>query len=70
MSLARTLNLIVTAEGVERRSQLEWLRARGCHEAQGYLLSRPLSARDLEERFLRANAAAGFETAQTSTSCQ
>jgi diguanylate cyclase (GGDEF)-like protein len=56
MSLARTLNLIVTAEGVERSSQLEWLRARGCHEAQGYLLSRPLSATVLEECYLR-NAA-------------
>lgn len=56
MSLAKTLDLVVTAEGVERRSQLEWLRARGCHEVQGYLLSRPLSASDLAERFLCANA--------------
>jgi len=55
MSLAKTLNLVVTAEGVERRSQLEWLRARGCHEVQGYFLSRPLSAFDLAERFLCTN---------------
>ena len=54
MSLAKTLNLVVTAEGVERCGQLEWLRARGCHEAQGFLLSRPLSARDLQEHFLRS----------------
>src|SRR6202043_3675801 len=26
-------------EGVERSGQLEWLRSRGCHEAQGFLLS-------------------------------
>ena len=51
MSLAKSLDLVVTAEGVERSGQLEWLRARGCHEVQGYLFSRPLSARDLEEQF-------------------
>jgi diguanylate cyclase (GGDEF)-like protein len=54
MSLAQSLHLVVTAEGVERQSQLEWLRDRGCHEAQGYLLARPLSATDLEIQFLRA----------------
>lgn len=53
LSLADTLNIVVTAEGVERQSQLEWLRARGCDEAQGFLLSRPLSAAQLEEHHLR-----------------
>jgi EAL domain-containing protein (putative c-di-GMP-specific phosphodiesterase class I) len=51
LSLAQSLNLVVTAEGVERREQLEWLRARGCHEVQGFLLARPLSAADLEAKF-------------------
>jgi len=54
MSLAQSLNLVVTAEGVERQTQLEWLRIRGCHEAQGYLLARPMTAGDLESRFLHA----------------
>jgi len=53
LSLGGSLSLVVTAEGIERPSQLEWLRARGCDEAQGFLLSRPLSAEDLERRFLR-----------------
>jgi diguanylate cyclase len=53
LSLGENLKVTVTAEGIERTGQLEWLRRRGCHEAQGFLLSRPLSARDLEERFLR-----------------
>src|SRR6185437_16121598 len=53
LSLAQTLGLVVTAEGIERPSQLEWLRARGCEEAQGFLLSRPLSAVELETRYLR-----------------
>ena len=51
-SLAKTLGLTVTAEGVERQSQLDWLRNRGCHEVQGYLLARPMTARDLELRYL------------------
>jgi len=52
LSLAKSLSLTVTAEGVERPGQLEWLRERGCHEVQGYLLSEPLTAADLERRFL------------------
>jgi diguanylate cyclase (GGDEF)-like protein len=61
LSLGKSLNLIVTAEGIERSGQLEWLRARGCDEVQGFLLSRPLSALDLENRFLRSG---GLEPAQ------
>jgi diguanylate cyclase len=52
LSLGASLNLIVTAEGVERSGQLEWLRARGCHEVQGFLLSKPLLAQELEQRLL------------------
>jgi EAL domain-containing protein (putative c-di-GMP-specific phosphodiesterase class I) len=57
LSLASSLDLTVTAEGVERPGQLEWLRARGCHEVQGYLLSKPLAPADLEAQFLSQNAA-------------
>jgi diguanylate cyclase (GGDEF)-like protein len=59
LSLSAGLGLVVTAEGVERPGQLEWLRARGCHEAQGFLLSRAVSAAVLERRFLVAAPAAG-----------
>jgi diguanylate cyclase len=59
LSLAASLNLIVTAEGIERSGQLEWLRARGCHEVQGFLLSEPLSAADLERRFFVDETATG-----------
>jgi diguanylate cyclase (GGDEF)-like protein len=54
LSLGESLNVTITAEGIERKGQLEWLRRRGCHEGQGFLLSMPLSARDLEQRFLVA----------------
>jgi diguanylate cyclase (GGDEF)-like protein len=53
LSLGKSLSITVTAEGIERTSQLNWLRKRGCHEAQGFLLSRPLSASELEGRFMR-----------------
>jgi diguanylate cyclase len=56
LSLAQTLGIVVTAEGIERPSQLEWLRSRGCEEVQGFLLSRPVTAAELEERYLRGEA--------------
>jgi EAL domain-containing protein (putative c-di-GMP-specific phosphodiesterase class I) len=45
-SLASSLNMITTAEGVETKRQLEIIRAAGCTEMQGYLFSPP---RPLEE---------------------
>jgi diguanylate cyclase (GGDEF)-like protein len=54
LSLGEGLGVIVTAEGIERAAQLEWLRRRGCHEAQGFLLSMPLSPAEFERRILEA----------------
>jgi diguanylate cyclase (GGDEF)-like protein len=36
ITLARNLDLLVVAEGVETREELEFLRARNCDKAQGY----------------------------------
>ena len=63
LSLGESLNVTITAEGIERRGQLEWLRRRGCHEVQGFLLSMPLSARDLEQRFLAPQTPDALATA-------
>jgi diguanylate cyclase (GGDEF)-like protein len=43
--LGRSLGMKTTAEGVETRKQLEWLRLEGCTEAQGHLFgsARPAS---------------------------
>lgn len=50
ITAAHTLGLTVVAEGVERSSQLDRLRALGCDSAQGYLISRPQLAVDLTGR--------------------
>jgi diguanylate cyclase (GGDEF)-like protein len=50
LALARELKLIVIAEGVETEAQLEFLRDHGCDQAQGYLISRPIRAQELEAR--------------------
>jgi diguanylate cyclase (GGDEF)-like protein/PAS domain S-box-containing protein len=42
ISLAQSLRKTVVAEGVENQAQFDFLRYQGCHEFQGYLLSRPL----------------------------
>jgi len=52
LSLGESLHLTTTAEGIERKTQLDWLRDRGCCEGQGFYLSRPLSSLRLKERFL------------------
>jgi diguanylate cyclase (GGDEF)-like protein len=41
VSLAHSLGVTVTAEGIETRAQLELLCAEGCDELQGFLLGRP-----------------------------
>ncbi|WP_082497550.1 EAL domain-containing protein [Pseudorhodoferax sp. Leaf267] len=49
VQIGKSLGLIVVAEGVETQTQRQLLTQEGCHVAQGYLFSRPLSARDFEE---------------------
>lgn len=43
ISIGRSMQLKVIAEGVENISQLTWLQTEGSQEAQGYYFSRPLS---------------------------
>ena len=42
ISMARSLNLRVVAEGVESQKELAFLQARECDEAQGYYFGRPV----------------------------
>jgi diguanylate cyclase (GGDEF)-like protein len=50
--LARSLNMISTAEGVETQQQLDQLQAIGCTEMQGYLFSHARPAADIVRLFL------------------
>jgi diguanylate cyclase (GGDEF)-like protein len=57
ISLAKALRLSTTAECVETPEQLELLRALGCDDTQGYLLSRPLPAQEVGGFLLKRHAA-------------
>lgn len=48
IAMAQSLQLEVTAEGVENEDQLNFLIEHNCNEIQGYLYSRPLSIDDME----------------------
>ena len=47
VNLARALNLLTVAEGIETEGQLETLKSLGCKLGQGYLFSRPVPANDV-----------------------
>jgi diguanylate cyclase (GGDEF)-like protein len=49
--LAKCLNMISTAEGVETQQQLDTLQAVGCTEMQGYLFSRARPADEIMQLF-------------------
>jgi diguanylate cyclase (GGDEF)-like protein len=49
VTLAQSLGIVVTAEGVETAEQLAQLRALGCAQGQGYYFARPVAADRLPE---------------------
>ena len=57
VQLARTLGIVVVAEGVETEAQREFLCGIGCNVLQGFLISRPQPAADFA-RFVRGSAPA------------
>lgn len=56
ISLARELNITITAEGVEEEAQMKWLQAQHCDQFQGYLFSRPLPSDHFYDWYLKHNA--------------
>src|ERR1700755_1950690 len=49
VTLARGLDMSVTAEGIETAEQLDGLKQLGVNFAQGYLLGRPVPNAELEQ---------------------
>ena len=49
IELGRNLKLTVIAEGIEEDAQAQKLLAMGCHEGQGYLYAKPMTATALRE---------------------
>ena len=49
VAMGHSLKLNVVAEGVETRTQLDYLRELGCDEYQGYLFSEAVPAGQFEE---------------------
>ena len=49
LNIAKSLKLMVVAEGVENGDQLEFLKEHGCEMVQGYYFSKPVPAEDFEK---------------------
>jgi len=49
ISMGKALGMTVVAEGVENAEQEAFLRAHGCDEMQGFLISKPVPARQMAE---------------------
>jgi diguanylate cyclase (GGDEF)-like protein len=56
IQMVHSLGIGVIAEGVETQEELNLLYRLGCTHVQGYLLSKPLGARDLEEQISSSDA--------------
>ena len=52
IALAQSLELNITAEGVETQAQFEYLQNQGCHEVQGYYFAKPLPGELLQDFLL------------------
>lgn len=52
ITLCKTLNLHVIAEGIENSMELEYLRGSDCDIGQGYYFSKPISMEELEKKHL------------------
>ncbi len=60
-ALGTSFNMAITAEGVEKLEQIEYLRGEGCNELQGFYLSRPKPIEELVVTRRAPKAAAEVE---------
>ena len=62
IGLAHNMMLNVVAEGVENEQQANWLRNRGCDQAQGFLYAQPIPPEKIETLFELGTANFGPST--------
>jgi diguanylate cyclase (GGDEF)-like protein/PAS domain S-box-containing protein len=62
IGLAHNMMLNVVAEGVENEQQANWLRKRGCDQAQGFLYAQPVPPEKIEQMFVSGTANFGANT--------
>jgi EAL domain-containing protein (putative c-di-GMP-specific phosphodiesterase class I) len=61
-SLAASLGVVTTAEGVETEEQLKQLRSEGCDQVQGFLISRPCLPAELSSIWTLTGTSGSFQT--------
>lgn len=54
--MAREMNMITVAEGVETWEQVEFLETAGCDMVQGYVFGRPMAAEDFAKLFSKGES--------------
>jgi EAL domain-containing protein (putative c-di-GMP-specific phosphodiesterase class I) len=67
IALARAFHLDLVAEGVETELAARTLLDHGCHRAQGFLLSRPLTRESMESLLKEGRIPLRFATEQPAT---
>lgn len=56
IAMAKSLHLEVLAEGVETKSQLEFLKKQKCGEVQGFYFSKPISSQECESLLTKSKS--------------
>ena len=59
ITLAKSLNLGITAEGIEAQEQVDYLQLRDCHEGQGFYFSAPLPVEQITQLLIDRAAESG-----------
>jgi diguanylate cyclase (GGDEF)-like protein/PAS domain S-box-containing protein len=53
VEMGHSLNIKIIVEGIETKEQLEILKELNCDYIQGYLIGKPMEAREFEQRFVK-----------------
>ena len=64
IALAKSLNMLTVAEGVEFKEQVEFLASKGCDMIQGYFFAQPMPK---DEYAVKMNRKEGFEEKEETT---